>query len=296
MPSSVSVFSLAVVAPIQPLTLKQLSKTGVSIFVKREDLIHPFVSGNKWRKLKYNLLEAEATGKNTLLTFGGAYSNHLLATACAAAMCGFKSKGIVRGEEKSSNHMLGLCRTFGMELIYASREAYQDKESLAAGNDNHETYLLGEGGTNLLAVEGCAEIVTEVNEFFDHVVVACGTGGTVSGLAKGFAEKFPKTKVHGVSVLKGGDFLIDTVNALAPGLTNWKIHLDDHGGGYAKTTPMLLDTIKQTASETGILFDQVYTVKMLRACLRMIRENEIQKGERVLLIHTGGLLGYFSQV
>jgi 1-aminocyclopropane-1-carboxylate deaminase len=296
MPSAISVFSSPVIAPIQPLALKQLSKTGVNLFVKREDLIHPFVSGNKWRKLKYNIMEAEATGKNTLLTFGGAYSNHLLATACAAAMCGFKSKGIVRGEEKSSNHMLGLCQTFGMELIYASREAYQDKESLAAEHGNNETYMLGEGGTNLLAVEGCVEIVTEVEEFFDHVVVACGTGGTLSGLAKGFAENFPKTKVHGVAVLKGGAFLVDTVNSLAPGLENWKIHLDDHGGGYGKTTPMLLDTIKQTATETGILFDQVYTGKMLRACLRMIRENEIQKGERVLLIHTGGLLGYFSLV
>ncbi|MBX7204713.1 MAG: pyridoxal-phosphate dependent enzyme [Bacteroidia bacterium] len=290
------VFSSAIFAPVQKLLLPLAQKNGIDIFVKREDMIHPFVSGNKWRKLKYNLLEAETAGYTTLLTFGGAYSNHLLATACAAALCGFKSKGLVRGDEKSHNPVLGLCRTFGMELVFVSREDYRNKEHLAATHADNSTYVLNEGGTNYLAVRGCAEIVNEVNDFFDHVLVACGTGGTLSGLAKGFAQKHPETKVHGVAVLKQGEFLAEVVNELAPGLSNWHLHVDDHLGGYAKTTPMLLDLIRTTATGTGILFDQVYTGKMLHACLRMIREKQVKSGERVLLIHTGGLTGYLSQV
>ncbi len=290
------VFSSPVFAPVQKLILPLAQKNGIDIFVKREDLIHPFVSGNKWRKLKYNLLEAETTDCTTLLTFGGAYSNHLLATACAAAMCGFKSKGLVRGDEKSHNPVLGLCRTFGMELVFVSREDYRNKEHLAAIHSDAHTYVLNEGGTNQLAVEGCVEIVQEVNDFFNHVVVACGTGGTLSGLAKGFAQKDAETKVHGVAVLKQGEFLADVANRFAPGLNNWQLHTDDHMGGYAKTTPMLLDLIRTTAAGTGILFDQVYTGKMLHACLRLIREKQVKPGERILLIHTGGLTGYLSQV
>ena len=296
MPDPALVFSQPLHSPVQPLVMAATTKAGVEVCVKRDDLIHPFVSGNKWRKLKYNLSEAFTLNKKTLLTFGGTYSNHLLATAAAAAMCGFKSTGIVRGEEKASNHMLGLCRTFGMDLLYVSREAYRDKETLTTHYSTHSTYVMDEGGTNAPAVAGCAELAGEVDAFFHHVLVACGTGGTLSGIAKGFAQKFPNTKVHGIAVLKPGEFLKDVVNGYAPGLKNWQLHTDDHGGGYAKTTPMLLDLIKATAVETGVLFDQVYTGKMLKAFLRMVREGEIKSGERVLLIHTGGLLGYFSQV
>lgn len=295
MGKAIDFFSQPVHAPVQEFQLPAFDQADVSVWIKREDLIHPFVSGNKWRKLKYNLMEAETQEKRSLLTFGGAYSNHLVAVAAAAACCGFMSKGFVRGDEKPRNHMLYLCETFGMELIYVDRTTYKDKEALTQQKITETTYVLDEGGTNALAVEGCAEIAAEVNQHFDHVFAACGTGGTLAGLAKGFATSAPQTQVHGIAVLKNGGFLKEVVESFVPGLLNWQLHLNEHKGGYGKTSPELLRLIQETAADTGILFDQVYTAKVLMALLRMLDAGEINRGSKILLLHTGGALGYLSQ-
>jgi 1-aminocyclopropane-1-carboxylate deaminase len=290
------IFLKPVCAPLQKLQLRFFEQAGLDAYIKREDMIHPFISGNKWRKLKYNLLEAEKLGKPSLLTFGGAWSNHLLATACAAALFGFKSKGIVRNDEAASNPMLKLCELFGMQLVYSSREAYRDKEHLAHTYMNDESYLIPEGGSNELAVKGCAEIAGDLDRAFDHILLACGTGGTIAGLSQGIAAKFPQSRIHGIVVLKGGDGLKEDIQSMAGTTENWQLHLNDHEGGYAKTSQELLDLIKTTAAGTGILFDQVYTGKMLKAAKRMAGEGTFRKGESLLLIHTGGMMGYLSQL
>ncbi len=290
-----AIFSVPVHAPLQRFVLPAFEKAGVEVWLKRDDLIHPFVSGNKWRKLKYNLMEAEQQGKSHLLTFGGAYSNHLVAVACAAALCGFKSTGLVRGDEGTHNFMLHICQTFGMEIIFVSREAYRDKEALAQQYAQPQSYVLPEGGTNLLAVKGCEEIAAEIQEAFHHVVLASGTGGTTAGVAKGFAQHQPACNIHSIAVLKGADFLRRDIHALAPALNNLTLHTEFHEGGYAKTTDRLITLIKNTAAHTGVLFDQVYTGKMLLAALHLVESGNTKAGEKLLLLHTGGTLGWLSQ-
>jgi 1-aminocyclopropane-1-carboxylate deaminase len=290
-----AVFNTPVYSPLQRFVLTAFEQAGVEVWLKRDDLIHPFVSGNKWRKLKYNLMEAEQQGRTHLLTFGGAYSNHLVAVACAAAMCGFSSTGLVRGDEGTHNHMLHLCRTFGMELIFVSREAYRDKQALSHTYAQEYSYVLPEGGTNALAVAGCAEVAAEIPEAFNHVFLASGTGGTTAGVAKGFAQHYPNTHVHSIAVLKGADFLLHDIEALYPNLHNFTLHTAFHEGGYAKTSERLLALIHHTAAHTGVIFDQVYTGKMLLAFLQMLQDGSIARGSRVLLLHTGGTLGWLSQ-
>lgn len=290
-----TIFNFPVHAPLQRFVLPAFEQAGVEVWLKRDDLIHPFVSGNKWRKLKYNLLEAEQQGKTHLLTFGGAYSNHLVAVACAAALCGFQSTGLVRGDAGTHNHMLHLCHTFGMEIIFVSREAYREKEVLAQQYAQPQSYILPEGGTNVLAVKGCAEITTEVSQDFQHVLLASGTGGTTAGVAKGFAQHHPPTHVHSIAVLKGADFLQQDIEMLAPGLNNLTLHTEFHEGGYAKTTPRLISLINNTAAQTGVLFDQVYTGKMLLATHQLVESGNIKAGDKILLLHTGGALGWLSQ-
>lgn len=290
-----AIFSAPVHAPLQRFVLPAFDKAGVEVWLKRDDLIHPFVSGNKWRKLKYNLMEAEQQGKSHLLTFGGAYSNHLVAVACAAALCGFQSTGLVRGDAGTHNYMLHICQTFGMEIIFVSREAYREKDALAQQYAQPQSYVLPEGGTNLLAVKGCEEIAEEIQEAFHHVVLASGTGGTTAGVAKGFAQHQPATNIHSIAVLKGADFLLHDIKALAPELNNLTLHTGFHEGGYAKTTDKLITQIKDTAAQTGVLFDQVYTGKMLLAALQLVEGGNIKAGEKLLLLHTGGTLGWLSQ-
>ena len=291
-----AIFSAPVHAPLQRFVLPAFEKAGVEVWLKRDDLIHPFVSGNKWRKLKYNLMAAEQQGKSHLLTFGGAYSNHLVAVACAAALCGFQSTGLVRGDAGTHNYMLHICQTFGMEIIFVSREAYRDKEVLAQQHTQAQSYVLPEGGTNILAVKGCEEIAAEVNQPFNHVLLASGTGGTTAGVAKGFAHHQPNAHVHSIAVLKGADFLRSDIHAFAPALNNLTLHMEFHEGGYAKTTHRLITLIKNTAAQTGILFDQVYTGKMLLAAHQLVESGDINSGEKLLLLHTGGTLGWLSQV
>lgn len=279
--------------PVQQLEHPLFAAKQVSVHMKREDLVHPFISGNKWRKLKYVLADARAQDKNLLVSFGGAYSNHLVALACAGAMCGFKTVAFVRGEAVS-NHMLGLCKTWGMQLHFVSRELYRDKDALFNRHfsDHPEAYYIDEGGRGELAMQGCAEILNSV-QGFTHVSCACGTGTTLAGLS--MAAQAKGMQADGIAVLKH-EALDEDVRKLVPALHNWRVHHGYERGGYAKTDAALMSFIRDFAGNTGILLDQVYTAKMMMAVLALLEQDHYAPGSRLLLVHTGGLLGLLSQV
>lgn|SRR5690606_10467978 len=285
-------------SPVMPIELSEFSEAGVQVDIKRDDLIHPFISGNKWRKLQYTLLDAREHGKDHLVTFGGAWSNHLLAVACAGATFGFRTTAFVRGEPVS-NPVLSLCRVFGMELRFISRSAYRDKpalyEQFAGSSDS--TYFIDEGGYSPFAVRGCAALIDELDRTYDHVFCACGTGATLAGLAKGIANRAWHTRLHGVPVLKDGHFLKEAVERLIPGvpLDNLHLHTEYHFGGYAKHTPELLRFVARFSSLTGILIEPVYTGKACYALADLATQAYFKRGERVLVVHTGGLTGILGK-
>ena len=264
----------------------------VRVFVKRDDLIHPFISGNKWRKLKYSLQNARETNKNHLITFGGAYSNHLLATAAAAAKFGFKATGFVRGE-MVENEMLMLCRLFGMQLIFTERKKYLNKQKLFDDYFGHDVqaFFIDEGGAGFPAVKGCAELIVELKNSYNHIFCACGTGTTAAGILKSINQNHLKTMLHAVPVLKNGSFIQKEIEKYTDNISQLKLHLDYHFGGYAKTKPELLEFIRRFASATGILLDPVYTGKLLFALYNLIALNYFSPGSKILAIHTGGLYG-----
>jgi len=266
-----------------------------NFFVKRDDLIDPYISGNKWRKLKYILAKAKAESKNHLITFGGAYSNHLVATAAAAAKSGLKSTAFVRGEEVR-NEMLLLCTLFGMKLIFTDRASYKNKSSLFNDYflDDEHAFFIDEGGASFEATIGCAEIISELPETYDHIFCAAGTGTTAAGLLRGLQQNNLKTKLHIIPVLKNGMFLRTEILKYATASDNLILHLDYHFGGYAKTTAELFNFIKDFTATTGLLTDPVYTAKMFYAIKDLEQKNIINKSDKILAIHTGGLLGIFG--
>lgn len=269
------------------------------MLVKREDLNHPLVSGNKWWKLLYNLQEAQRLGKQTLLTFGGAYSNHIYATAAAARELGFNSIGIIRGEETLPlNATLRFASAQGMQLQYISREDYRQKDSAEFQERLYQQYgdmyIIPEGGTNALAVQGCVEFAQTFREIpFDYVCLAVGTGGTMAGLIDGLD---PHKRIIGVSTLKG-DFLKTEVSSLIRNkeADNWSILTDYHHGGYAKTTPDLLAFMQHMERDHNLPLDQVYTAKMMWAIIQEGKRGVFERGSTVLAIHTGGLQGRVQQ-
>ncbi len=264
----------------------------IRLYLKRDDLIHPLISGNKWRKLKYNLAEARQLGHRTLLTFGGAFSNHLAATAAAGQLAGFRTIGIVRGDElrPDQNPTLRFCQSCGMVLQFVSREDYRRKEDPAFIATLHarygDFYLVPEGGTNELAIRGTAEIIPEVITQLgsppDVIMSAVGTGGTITGMALAAP---PQTRVLGVLALKS------TVPFALPVPSRTELVYDYHFGGYARTTPALLDFIRTIEARTGILFEQVYTGKLLYAIYDLARSGFFPPDATVVAVHTGGLQG-----
>jgi 1-aminocyclopropane-1-carboxylate deaminase len=266
----------------------------IQLFVKREDAIHDFVSGNKYRKLKYNLQEAKNLGHKTLLTFGGAYSNHIAATASAGQLLGFKTIGIIRGEELNTtvkdNATLYFAQQCGMQFKFVTREAYRTKTNTEF-IDNLKTefgdfYLIPEGGTNALAVKGCEDILTEADLDFDYICCAVGTGGTISGLIN--CSK-PSQQVLGFPALKG-DFLQQDISKFAT-KTNWKLIDDYHFGGYAKINNTLVAFINEFKQQFNVPLDPVYTGKMMYGILDLIEQGYFKKGTKILAIHSGGLQG-----
>ena len=280
-----------------PSPIHQVSFRGKTLFVKRDDLIDPFVSGNKWRKLKYILQDAAEKNKNHLITFGGAYSNHLLATAAAAAKNHLKATAFVRGE-MVNNPTLALCKLFGMQLQFTDRESYRNKTDLFEkhySNDN-SVYFIDEGGASKEAIIGCAEIIDELLEDFDYIFCAAGTGTTAAGLLKGINKHQLPTQLHVIPVLKGGDFIRDEIANYESDLSKLHLHLDYHFGGYAKTTPELITFIKDFTSSTGILLDPIYTGKMCYAIFNLMEKGIIEKDAKILMLHTGGLFGILGKI
>jgi len=283
-------------SPIHEIKDDLLRGSGIRLFLKREDLIHKYVSGNKWRKLKYNLIEATKSGHSTLLTFGGAYSNHIHATAAAAREAGFRSIGIIRGEETLPlNPTLEFATNCGMELDYLSRENHRNRnepeliESIK--RKFGKFYLLPEGGTNLLAIKGCAEIIDEIDMEYDMICVSVGTGGTLAGIISGLKGR---KKTIGYSMLKG-NFMREEVKKLVRlnqcDYFNWEICTNFHFGGYAKFDMSLIEFINRFRRSTGIALDPVYTGKMMYGIYKMIEEDKFGKNKNILAIHTGGLQG-----
>lgn len=260
--------------------------------VKRDDLIDPYISGNKWRKLKYILQDAALQGKTHLVTFGGAYSNHLVAAAAAAARSGYQSTAFVRGEEVV-NEMLMLCRLYGMQLIFVSREAYKDKKKCynTYFENDPAAYFIAEGGACAEAVDGCAEIIPELPSDTTHLFCAAGTGTTAAGLLKGIQEAGLATRLHIIPVLKGGEFIREEIAAYTPVSEQLVLHTDYHFGGYAKTKPELIDFMKAFIAAHGILIDPVYTAKMFFAVNDLAGQHYFKPNDKIIALHTGGLLG-----
>lgn len=255
-------------------------------------MIDPFISGNKWRKLKYILAAASENQKTHLVTFGGAYSNHLVAAAAACSRKGLQSTAFVRGEPVE-NEMLLLCRLYGMRLMFTDRERYKNK---ALVFDQHfgqdqDAFFVDEGGAGVHAVKGCAEIIAELPADTDHLFCAAGTGTTAAGLLKGIQTHQLKTKLHVIPVLKGGDFIKDEMLKYTGNTDQLTLHTAYHFGGYAKTTPVLIDFIKWFIARTGMMIDPVYTAKMFYALTDLEQSNYFKPDEKIVALHTGGLLG-----
>jgi 1-aminocyclopropane-1-carboxylate deaminase len=281
-------------APLQEIYHPDFTKRQVRLYIKREDLIHPHISGNKWRKLKYNLVEAKKQGKKKLLTFGGAYSNHIAATAFAGKEYGFETIGIIRGEEHLPlNPTLQSVKNWGMDLHYVDRESYRDKDSevfiASLKNRFGDFYLLPEGGANNLAVKGCAEIVNNISVQFNYICCPCGTATTLSGIASSLNSN---QKAIGFAALKGGDFLNDNVEAfIGKGFDNWEINNDYHFGGYAKHSKELIDFIDMFAEYHAVPLEPIYTGKMMYGIFDLLNKGFFPEGSSIIAVHTGGLQG-----
>ncbi|HEX6352064.1 1-aminocyclopropane-1-carboxylate deaminase/D-cysteine desulfhydrase [Actinophytocola sp.] len=254
---------------------------GVRLFLKRDDLLEEDLPGNKWRKLKYNLVAAREQGYDRLLTFGGAYSNHIRAVAAAGQRFGFATVGVIRGEEcLPLNESLAYAVQRGMRLVYLDRGTYRRKAEPGVVDELlgefGPAYVLPEGGSNALAVRGCAELPGEIDIPFDVICCACGTGGTLAGIAAGLRGQ----RALGFSVLKGGRFLDDDVRRLQGEhpTANWSIDYDFHFGGYAKRTPALDAFVADFQDRHGVRLDRVYEAKMMYGLFARIADGVFPEG------------------
>lgn len=273
-------------------------KTGIWLYLKREDLLHPTVSGNKFRKLKYNLLEAKKQEKTKLLTFGGAFSNHISATAAAGKEFGFETIGVIRGEELgknlektlAGNPTLKFAASCGMGLYFLSREEYRQKDSEKVLGKLKQKfgdfYLLPQGGTNELAIKGCEEILSEEDKSFDYVCCPVGTGGTLAGIARSSGEQ---QQVLGFSVLKGDFISLETKKFVKK--NNWKIIPNYHFGGYGKVSGELVHFMNEYKKTYQIQLDPIYTGKMMFGIFDLVDKGFFKENTRILAVHTGGLQG-----
>lgn len=283
----------------QEISIPFLKEQGIELVVKREDLIHPFVSGNKFRKLKYNISEVLQLQKDTILTFGGAFSNHIAAVSFAGKEAGLKTIGVIRGKELgenfdktlSQNATLQEAAKNGMQFYFVDRETYRNKTSQdfieLLRFQFGDFYLVPEGGTNQLAVKGCEEILSIEDEKFDYICSAIGTGGTISGLIN---ASEPHQKVIGFPALKG-DFLTKEIAQYVGVKDNWELNTNYHFDGYAKYNADLISFINWFYKETQISLDPIYTGKMLFGIVDLIKKNYFSAGSKILAIHTGGIQG-----
>lgn len=284
--------------PYNQLIEKDLAN-GISLYVKREDVLHHEISGNKFRKLKYNLEQAIAEKKNTLLSFGGAYSNHIAAVAAAGREYGFQTIGVIRGDELANvfldNPTLSRAYANGMQFDFVSRTDYRQKhtdEFLKKLTQKWgDFYLIPEGGTNKWAIKGTEEILTEEDADFDFICCAVGTGGTLAGVINSLQ---PHQQALGFPALKG-DFLREEIAQLTKN-TQWKLITDYHFGGYAKVSEELKQFIQEFSQKNFIPLEPIYTGKMMFGLMDLIHKNYFPKGSKILAIHTGGLQGLDSGI
>ncbi len=274
------------------------TNNNVEVYLQREDLIHPFISGNKYYKLKYNLEKAKKENKETILTFGGAYSNHIYAVSAAAKLFGFKSIGIIRGEEyKPLNPTLQFAVDNGMTLYYLDRKSYRNRTDKNFREDIAkqfgDVYILPEGGTNELALKGTGEILQNIKTDFDYLCVPVGSGGTLAGLITGLNNG---KKVIGFSSLKDGKYLSAMIRELISNSSirkfdNWKINHDYHFGGFAKISRELIEFVNCFKKNNNIQLDLIYNGKMIYGINDMISKKYFPSNSRIVAIHTGGLQG-----
>jgi len=276
----------------QSVYLPILNEKQISLTIKREDLIHPLISGNKYRKLKYNIEAAKSQGFESLLTFGGAFSNHIAATAYAGMVHGLKTIGVIRGEEIldkwETNPTLRQASKQGMRFKFVSREAYRQKQSEALINilksEFSPFYLIPKGGSNALAIKGCEEILTTDDTQFDVICSSVGTGGTIAGIIN---ATHSNQSVLGFPALNG-DFLTEDIRNFTT-KENWQLQTDYHFGGYAKVSEELIHFINDFKEQTRIPLDPIYTGKLLYGILDLVKKDHFKPRTKILAIHTGGL-------
>lgn len=277
---------------IQLVNLKKSINSTISFSILREDLNHNLVSGNKLRKLKYNLIEAKKRKKDGLISFGGRYSNHIHALASAGKIYGFKTKAIIRGDEKIDlNSTLEFAHSCGMELVFVSREEYKNR-----GDENYlnllskkypNYFIIPEGGTNTLALKGCKEILNDITKEYNYICCACGTGGTLAGLALSASNS---QQLIGFNVLKNRQNLLTSIKKMVS-TSNYTINNNYHFGGYAKVNEELIKFINNFYELYSVKLDAIYTGKAMYGILDLIKKNFFPAYSKVLFVHTGGLQG-----
>lgn len=292
-------------SPLQKIEHPLLDLWQLTVAIKRDDLLHPEISGNKWRKLKYNLLAARSQQVEHIISFGGAYSNHIHALAAAGFHFGFKTTAIIRGEPGYANNpTLKQALAWGMELQFVTRQEYKKRtepvylQSLQSAYPN--ALIVPEGGSNKFAIPGVIEALQEIqqqaNVPVDHIITATGSGATLAGLVAGAAQYQPQTKVTGIAVLKNAHYLNQEIVSLLQQANisqnnHWHLQTELHHGGYAKVPLELSNFCEQFSLQTGIPIEPIYTGKMLYGLFKLIEQGYFKKGEYIVALHTGGLQG-----
>ena len=287
-------FNLNIPSPVVELKSNLIKDKNISVFVKREDLIHPIISGNKWRKLKYNFREIKKKNHNSVLSFGGAFSNHLHALSWFANCYKIKSIGLVRGDDtvKLSSTLL-FCQKNNMDLYFLDRKTYRENKYLNKTvfdikKKHNNIYVIPEGGCNNLGIKGCEEILKEVDGQFDFVCSSFGTGCTAAGIINSLKKN---QKYLGFSSLKGGGYMEEVISNMCNKNKNWSLNFDYHFGGFGKINSHLDQFIKEFYLKFKILLDPVYTGKLFFGIFDLISNNFFKPKSKILIIHTGGLQG-----
>lgn len=279
--------------PIQKINHSILVENKVSLFVKRDDLTHPLINGNKWRKLKYNLAHAKENNINQLISFSGPFSNHLFALASASRLFNFDTEVIVRGPElDADNPCLKFAAACGVKLTPVNRLTYKRRYDLnylaELQQSKPKSLIIPEGGSNQLALKGMIELAQSLPKI-DEVWCATGSGGTLAGLIEGLPET---TKIRGVAVLKQADYLNETIKQLSPKAqqqNNWRLLTDFHYGGYGKFSEELWHFCQNLRDQLPL--EPIYTGKLFFTLFKLIEQGHFAAGSKIMAIHTGGLQG-----
>lgn len=294
---------MAILSKLQAIRHPLFNKHNVHIEIKRDDIIHPIISGNKWRKLKYNLQHVQCSSHiSGVLSFGGSYSNHIHALAFACFELKIPCIGIIRGEvEYLNNFTLSWAKHWGMQLHFVDRKTYRRRHDsdylIELQQQFPHYYIVPEGGSNKLAIAGVSEIITELAQQteFDTLITPVGSGGTLAGLIHGDKLNGLVHKLIGVAVLKNAEYLKNEIRSLlsTTGHThhNWHLLTDFHRGGYAKFSHSDITRIIEFSQVTGVNFEPVYSGKMILAFLDLLEQGYFSSDEKIVLLHTGGMQG-----